>query len=64
VKISQPEHGGNGERRCIVNDPRRVVNKWLPRTPLNYGALRIRFALYAKICCSKSSLTADCDFAL
>lgn len=34
VKISQPEHGGNGERRCIVSDPPRMVNKWLPRVPV------------------------------
>jgi hypothetical protein len=66
VKISQPEHGGNGV--CS-----RVVNEWLlcvsvdsrdctidnrQKTPRPHHRLRHIQA----ICCTKSSLTTDLRF--
>ena len=66
VKISQPEHGGNGVRS-------RVVNEWLLCASVDLRALRFEFTVYAPfvasvlcrlqtICCTKSSLTTDLRF--
>ena len=66
VKISQPEHGGNGV--CS-----RVVNEWLPCVSVDLRGAAPRFTVYAPfveaflcrfqtICCSKSSLTTDLRF--
>ena len=66
VKISQPEHGGNGVRS-------RVVNEWLLCVPVDLRGAAPRFTVYAPfvafvlcrfqtICCTKSSPTTDLRF--
>ena len=66
VKISQPEHGGNGVRS-------RVVNEWLICISVDLRAQRLdslcmrpsshpSLCRIQTICCTKSSLTTDLRF--
>jgi hypothetical protein len=62
MKISQPEHGGNGESAA-------VVNQWLPFRPLAarrfYGSDGLAppvLSRFQTTCCIKSSLASDLRF--
>jgi hypothetical protein len=59
VKISQPEHGGNGVSAV-------VVNQWLPfaapSSPLIYGPRLPALSRFQTTCCIKSSVGADLQF--
>jgi hypothetical protein len=63
MKISQPEHGGNGVSARVVNQWLPLGGLGLPYMPVDLRACGGHFTpalcRFQTTCCSKSSLAAD-----
>lgn len=62
MKISQPEHGGNGVRPVMVNQSLPLQPLMAPPTALIYRAKLPDLSRFQTNCCIKSSVGADLQF--